>query len=273
MTNRTWLVAFEQELAARGVTPADRASALVEAEGFLTDAGADAYHQFGDPLAYAFEVAQAVGGRRQAGGDGGPMLLEARGITKRYGATPVVADVSFRLRAGRVVALRGDNGVGKSTLLRILAGLEAPTSGTVACHGAVGYVPQHGGLDPYLTPDEHFVLFGTAYGLSARDARRAGRDLANELGWDAATAPIAAKLSGGTAQKLRVVVGLLGNAPVLLLDEPYQGMDARSGQRFWSLLWSYCDQGSAAVVASHDREVLARAQTVLELDEVGSVPR
>ena len=174
--------------------------------------------------------------------------------------------VSLQAAAGELVVLTGPNGAGKSTLLRCVAGLERPDGGTIHVTGSVGYVPQSGGLDPYLRPDEHFALFGAAAGLDRRGAAKEGRRLAAELGWDAATAPIAQELSGGTAQKLRVISALLGDAHTLLMDEPYQGMDADSQQRFWSLLWSLQDAGRSMIVASHTTDALRRATSVIEID-------
>lgn len=110
------------------------------------------------------------------------------------------------MRRGEIVALIGPNGVGKSTPLRIIAGLEPADAGVVEVSASIGFVPRHGGLDPYLRPAEHFELFGCAGGRSNRVSRAEGRRLARELGWDASSAPVVAELSGGTRQKLAVVL-------------------------------------------------------------------
>ena len=128
-----------------------------------------------------------------------------------------------------------------------------------------GYSPQDGGLVPHLLPWEHFVLFGHARGLSRAGAIRAGRVLAEQLGWDALHAPMAGELSGGTQQKLNVVLAALGEPDILLLDEPYQGLDRDSMRRFWELLWSWRGDGRAVLVVSHSLDAVERADTVVEL--------
>ena len=94
--------------------------------------------------------------------------------------------------------------------------------------GTIGYAPQQGGLFDHLLPTEHFVLFGRPRGLSRRSAIAEGRRLAEQLGWDALSAPVVGSLSGGTRQKLTIALAALGSPDVLLLDEPYQGLDRES---------------------------------------------
>lgn len=264
---RAWSELLDLELRGLGFGPVDRAEALAEVEAFLADAGGDATEHFGPAIDYARTLALAAGLDPDGGPDrtGGPPVLRADDLTKRYRSATVLDGVSLSLAPGEVIALVGSNGSGKSTLLRILAGLERPDRGSVERRGTVGWVPQTGGLDPYLRPSEHLELFGTARGLSRSEARRQGRRLAAELAWDVEGAPVVGELSGGTVQKLNVVVGLLGSPDVILLDEPYQGMDPSSARRFWEQLWSACDDGAAAVVSSHRDEVLRRAGRVLEL--------
>lgn len=118
-------------------------------------------------------------------------------------------DAFLTVRRGEIVALIGPNGVGKSTPLRIIAGLEPADAGVVEVSASIGFVPRHGGLNPYLRPAEHFELFGCAGGRSNRVSRAEGRRLARELGWDASSASVVAELSGGTRQKLAVVLHAL----------------------------------------------------------------
>ena len=90
--------------------------------------------------------------------------------------------------------------------------------------------------------------------------------MARDLGWDAASAPVAGALSGGTAQKLVTITAMLSRPQTLLLDEPYQGMDADSQQRFWALLWAWQGEGRSAVVSSHSADALAKASKVIEIE-------
>ena len=109
------------------------------------------------------------------------------------------------------------------------------------------------------------MLFGRPRGLSRRSAIAEGRRLAEQLGWDALSAPVVGSLSGGTRQKLTIALAALGSPDFLLLDEPYQGLDRESVERFWELLWSWRDEGCAALVASHAHDAIQRADGVVEL--------
>lgn len=269
MRDRTWLDAFDHELEAAGVRAQDRASARVETEGFLHEAAVSAFEHFGPPAEYAAALAAALGGRQRRSPDRpceACPAIEVVEVSKSHRGRVVLQDVTFSVGHGEVVVLTGPNGAGKSTLLRIMAGLERPDTGKVRASGAIGYVPQSGGIDPHLSPGEHFELFGAPAGLSRDRARQEGNRLARELGWDAAGAPTAGKLSGGTAQKLVTITALLSRPRTLLLDEPYQGMDADSQQRFWALLWGWQDDGRSAVVSSHSPDALAKASKVVEID-------
>lgn len=264
MRRETWLEELAHELTGRGLAPADVAGVVVEASGHLDEAAAAPLDAFGPPAAYAAVVADALAPERSAA-PAGRVRVRARGVSKRYGRRAVLDGVDLDLRDGEAVLLMGANGRGKSTLLRILAGLAPPDRGSVEVSGAVGYAPQDGGLIDHLRPAEHFVLFGRARGLDRRAATLEGRRIAEQLGWDALAAPVAGELSGGTRQKLNVALAALGEPDVLLLDEPYQGLDLDSVQRFWELLWDWRDEGRCALVVSHAHDALERADAVVEL--------
>jgi ABC-2 type transport system ATP-binding protein len=264
--NETWLEELACELRARGVAATDVAGVVVELQGHLHDSAQSALDSFGAPQAYAAQVSSAIGGERRPAE--GPVRIRAHRVAKSYKQRCVLRSVDLEVRAGEVTALIGPNGCGKSTLLRVLAGFERPDEGMVSVDGAIGYVPQRGGLSPYLRPHEHFELFGAARGMSAGAARSEGARLARDLGWDPTAAPIARDLSGGTSQKLSLILALLGDPDVLLLDEPNEGLDLDSTQRFWELLWDRGERGVAALVVSHTADALSRATAVVELPMV-----
>jgi ABC-type multidrug transport system ATPase subunit len=266
LTRRTWLDALAHELAARGVAAVEAAAIVVEAEAHLVEAPAAPLEAFGPPAVYADAVTAALGrtstpARQRAGA----VRVLARDVVKRFRGRTALAGVGLEVREGEALLLIGANGAGKSTLLRVLAGALRPDEGEVDVRGTIGYAPQHGGLFDHLLPAEHFVLFGRPRGLSRRTAVAEGRRLAEQLGWDPLAAPVVGSLSGGTRQKLTVVLAALGGPDVLLLDEPYQGLDRESVERFWELLWSWRDQGRAALVASHAHDAIERADGVVEL--------
>ena len=143
----------------------------------------------------------------------------------------------------------GENGTGKTTLLRILAGDLRPDAGSVAIGGRPGYCPQTVVLDEALTVDQHVRYFQAAYGI---DATARAEELIERLGYAVVPArQRAGTLSGGTKQKLSLTLALMHDPAVLLLDEPYQGFDWQTYLAFWDLAGELRAAGTATVVISH----------------------
>ena len=262
MNQDAWLTALTDELRRHGVDAGITRHVVAEAASHLRDSGEPADSAFGAPAAYARAVVDSVGRTSRPAGE---VRLRATDIWKRYGRRPVLSGVELTVRAGQVAAIVGANGSGKSTLLRICAGLVSPDRGTVDVRGALGYCPQDGGTSDFLFPDEHFVLVGAGRGLSRAAARADGRGRAAALDWDAGDARPARQLSGGTRQKLNLVMAELGDPDVMLLDEPYQGFDRGSYVDFWERVWSWRDAGKAIVVVTHLLDRLDRVDLVVEL--------
>jgi ABC-2 type transport system ATP-binding protein len=202
-----------------------------------------------------------------------PVLLSAADVSKSYRGRRVLGHVSLDVRVGEAVAVVGENGVGKTTLLRICAGLVAPDTGTVAVHGPVGYCPQEPGVLDRLTADEHLVLFGAATGLPRTAALDRGRALLDELGVPVADKTVARELSGGTRQKLNLALALLGEPTVILLDEPYQAFDRGSYVSFWRHVDGWRHQGKAVVIVTHLLTEVERVDRVVELSVPSSEDR
>lgn len=189
-------------------------------------------------------------------------LLEAQGLTKSYGHTAVLRDVSFAVQPGTLSGIVGENGAGKSTLLRILAGELRANSGSVIVRGALGYCPQTVTLNDMLSVDQHLDYFRAAYRIA--DLRRA-HTLMEQLGYTRYhTTPVSA-LSGGTRQKLNLTLALMHNPAVLLLDEPYQGFDWETYLRFWDLCAELRTHGCAVLVISHLLFDRSRFDTIYRL--------
>ncbi len=191
-------------------------------------------------------------------------LLVANGIVKRYKNRTVLDGVNFTLQRGEVVAVVGENGSGKSTFLKICAGVLSPDEGRIVRYGKVGYCPQDPGLLPRLTIDEHLHCFGTGLGLSQAKAIKRGRRHLKLLGTKDHEG-LSAQLSGGTRQKLNLALALLGNPAILLLDEPYQGFDHGTYVNFWELVEGWKNKGKAVVVITHLLAELGRADRVIDL--------
>ncbi|MGW6055526.1 ABC transporter ATP-binding protein [Streptomyces sp. NPDC055189] len=175
-------------------------------------------------------------------------------MEKSYGRRQVLRGVSLSVAPGTVAGLVGENGAGKSTLLKIMVGQLAPDRGAVQRRGALGYCPQSPVLNPHLTVEQHLRFFGAAYGLS--DLSWA-YELVEILGCGAFMSDRTGALSGGTQQKVNVVLALMHDPTLLVLDEPYQGFDWHTYEQFWDLAASLRDRGRSVLVVSHlvhDRE-------------------
>jgi ABC-type Mn2+/Zn2+ transport system ATPase subunit len=266
MDNNGWLTALAGELRRHGVDPDLAGHVVAEAATHLRDSGERPLAAFGRPDAYAEAIVDSVGrAAPRVYRSGGPVRLAARGIVKRYRRRTVLSGVDLTVRAGEVVAVVGANGSGKSTFLRICAGLASPDAGTVEVRGSLGYCPQDGGTCGFLGSDEHFVLVGAGRGLERAAARRDGRSAAGALDWTPDPATQSRHLSGGTRQKLNLVLANLGAPDVLLLDEPYQGFDRGTYLDFWHQVFAWRDAGTAVVVVTHLLNQLDRVDTVLDL--------
>jgi len=222
-----WLAGLVRALHRENVDGWHCDQVLAEVRQHLGESGEDPFAAFGAPEQYARVVAGELAG--ELAGDGGPPsvsppLLAVEGVAKSFRRHRVLDGVDLRVAAGEVAAVVGPNGAGKSTLLRICAGLESPDAGRVTVHGGLGYCPQQPALVDLLRADEHFDLVGAGRGMGRAEARRAGAELAARLDWLPDRRPVG-ELSGGTRQKLNVVLAALGEPDVLLLDEPCSALD------------------------------------------------
>lgn len=263
----TWRDTFERELHGLSVDAARAAELGADALSDADDAGVPPGDLFGPAVTYAHEVWTAL--RDQPlplAPDTDPrVVLRLDSVGRSYRRREVLRDVSLEVSTGQVVAVVGSNGCGKSTLLKICAGLLAPSCGTVERTARVGYVPQDGGVSPYLSAQEHFDLFAAAAGMSPERGRSVGAGLASALGWRPVPRQVAGELSGGTRQKLNLALGELASPDLLLLDEPYQGFDHGTYVDFWGQLDRWRDTGTAIVLVTHLLNELDRVDQIVEL--------
>jgi ABC-2 type transport system ATP-binding protein len=177
--------------------------------------------------------------------------LEAAGLTKRYGRREALRDVSLRVEAGERVAVIGPNGAGKTTLLALLGGLVPATAGEVSrAPRDVGWVPQRAAVYGKLTVRENLELFARLERVPDVGAA-VGRALAL-TGLEDRAGDELGTLSGGNRQRVNIAVGLLGDPPVLLLDEPSAALDPRQREVLWTFVDGLARDGTAIIFTTHD---------------------
>jgi ABC-2 type transport system ATP-binding protein len=189
--------------------------------------------------------------------------IEVRALDKRFGDFEAVRHVSFDVSAGEIFGYLGANGAGKSTTIRILCGLMAPTAGRAVVGGhdvsehpdrvrmAVGYMSQKFSLYPDLTALENMDFFGGAYRLPR--ARRLARACALLEDVDLADAKsvLVRELPGGMRQRLALATALLHEPRIVFLDEPTAGVDPEARRNFWRIIRRLADAGTTVFVTTH----------------------
>jgi ABC-2 type transport system ATP-binding protein len=170
------------------------------------------------------------------------------GVARSFGRREVLRDVSFQAHAGEMIGIVGENGAGKTTLLRIVAGLLRPSRGHVEVHGRLGYCPQDPQVHAALTVAQNIEWFAAAYRMA--DTRPADVLIA-DLAFERHRHALVRTLSGGTRQKLNLTLALMHAPTVLLLDEPYQGFDWETYQRFWAMAEESRAAGQTILIISH----------------------
>jgi heme exporter protein A len=191
--------------------------------------------------------------------DGRPMV-RARGLGRRFGERPILAGVDLDLDTGGFLLLTGPNGSGKTTLMRLLAGLLAPTSGTVevvADRGRIGFLGHEPLVYRELTPLENLDLYGRLYRVPER-RERTGMLLERFGLWAARAEPVSS-LSRGMLQRLALCRTLLHDPELLLFDEPFSALDEEGAELLDAELAGH--GAKTVVVASHQPERLARYAT------------
>jgi heme exporter protein A len=206
-------------------------------------------------------------------------VLEARGLTKRYGARVALDSIDLTVARDESLAIFGANGAGKSTLLGALAGTIRPTAGKVLAEGgsanaAPGYVAHATLLYDDLTARENLVFFARLHGVADPGARAA--DLLGRAGLaERADDPVRA-FSRGMQQRVSLARALVHDPPVLFLDEPFTGLDLAGASAFRDTLAALRGRGRTVVLSSHDLAsglVLTDRWTVLQRGRIASEGR
>ncbi len=181
------------------------------------------------------------------------------GLVKDFPPVRAVDHLSFRVSAGEIFGLVGPDGAGKTTTMRVLAGVMAPDEGSAVVCGCdvvrdpeavkqhISYMPQRFGLYEDLTVSENIRFYADLFGISRRQREQAAARLLAACGMSEFSGRLAGKLSGGMKQKLGLVCALIHTPRLLLLDEPTNGVDPLSRREFWAMLYELAAQGVTIV--------------------------
>ncbi|MET0297403.1 MAG: ATP-binding cassette domain-containing protein [Microbacterium sp.] len=194
-------------------------------------------------------------------------MLTLTGITKSYGGRRVLDDITFDVRPGRLTGFVGGNGAGKTTTMRIILGVLAKDDGAVALDGAAvtaadrrsfGYMPEERGLYPKMKVLEHIVYLARLHGFSKTDATTRARALLEQLGLGERLDDDIETLSLGNQQRAQIAAALVHDPKVLILDEPFSGLDPLAVDVVAGVLQQRAAAGTAVLFSSHQLDVVER---------------
>jgi ABC-2 type transport system ATP-binding protein len=197
-------------------------------------------------------------------------MLQLRNIRKCYSGIPAVEDVSFSIPAGQVTGYLGPNGSGKSTTMKVITGLIERDGGEILFEGQpierdliaykqhLGYVPEEPQLYTHLSGDEYLVMVAQLRGLERKRAMEAIDGMLRLLGLYDDRGVAMSSYSKGMRQKVLLAAALLHNPDLVLLDEPFSGLDVGSSLVLRSLIEELARRGKAVLLSSHEMEIVEK---------------
>jgi ABC-2 type transport system ATP-binding protein len=206
-------------------------------------------------------------------------LIQVRGLRKRFGEGDAVRGADLSIEEGEIFGLIGPDGAGKSTLIRMLAGILEPTEGAISLRnidvvhhyeevrGVVGYMPQTFGLYGLLTVEENLRAIARIHGVRGAEFQQRIKRLYQFSGLGPFRDRRAAQLSGGMKQKLGLSCVLVHQPKILLLDEPTVGVDPVSRREFWDILHTFSAQGTTILISTPYLEEAERCHRIAFLLE------
>ncbi|RME23201.1 MAG: ABC transporter ATP-binding protein [Deltaproteobacteria bacterium] len=196
-------------------------------------------------------------------GAGEPTVIEVAGLTRRFGRFTAVDHVDFSVRRGEIFGYLGANGAGKSTTIRMLCGLLAPTEGDAVVAGfrvsteperikrRIGYMSQRFSLYPDLRVRHNLEFFGGAYGLWGRHLAGRIDEVLARVGLQDLDDSVTHALPGGIRQRVALAAAILHQPDIVFLDEPTAGVDPVARRNFWSLIRTLSEAGTTIFVTTH----------------------
>jgi len=189
--------------------------------------------------------------------------LEVQGLTRRFGTFTAVDNVSFTVRPSEVIGYLGPNGSGKTTTIRMLCGLLAPSAGTAKIMGIdvvqnpeaikphIGYMSQKFSLYDDLTVQENLEFYAGVYDIPEREEKERIGAVLQMAGLESRRGQLTGELSGGWRQRLALGSAMLHRPPLLFLDEPTSGVDPVARREFWDLIYQFAAQGTTILITTH----------------------
>uniref|UniRef100_UPI0040578382 ABC transporter ATP-binding protein n=1 Tax=Candidatus Electronema sp. TaxID=2698783 RepID=UPI0040578382 len=190
-------------------------------------------------------------------------VIQAEQLCRSFGPLMAVRDLDLQVAKGRIYGFLGPNGSGKTTAIRVLTGLLAPSSGTVRVLGLdlpqdaellrlrIGYMTQKFSLYDDLTVQENLQFTARIYGLSGRAQRQRIAELLRLYELEERKSQLAGRMSGGQRQRLSLAASTLHRPELLFLDEPTSAVDPENRREFWEQLFDLSDQGTTILVSTH----------------------
>ena len=190
-------------------------------------------------------------------------IIQVKNLVKKFGNFTANNDLSFNVHKGEIFGFLGANGAGKTTAIRILCGLSAPTSGDVKVAGFdiyrqtelikknIGYMSQKFSLYEDLTVSENIELYAGIYGISGKKRKEKEQELLKKLELESVKNKLIADLPLGWKQKLAFSVAIFHDPKIVFLDEPTGGVDPVTRRKFWDLIYEAANDGITVFVTTH----------------------
>lgn len=203
-----------------------------------------------------------------------PLAIQTQGLTRRFGDFTAVDGVTLQIPTGSIFGFLGPNGCGKSTCMRLITGLLAPSEGDITVLGLsipqetealrrrIGYMTQKFSLYDDLTVAENLAFMANIYNL---DKHQRGQRIESQLvdyGLDQRRDRLAGKLSGGQRQRLALAAATIHQPELLVLDEPTSAVDPENRRDFWEKLFDLCDKGTTILVSTHYMDEAERCHQI-----------